>query len=104
AAPAATAAEAAPESGGVLRAYNPFRTLLPTYWTPVLDSDAGETVIGAGTAMNDALGRHSYAVDAGWAGGRARPDWHAAYAYARWGPPPFAGYAHAPQPLRGGRG
>ena len=27
------------------------------------------------TAMNDALGRHDYAVAAGWAGGRARPDW-----------------------------
>ena len=102
AAPAATAAEGAPEIGGVLRAYNPFRTLLPTYWTPVLDSDAGETVIGAGTAMNDALGRHSYAVDAGWAGGRARPDWHAAYAYDRWRPTLFAAYADDTDPIRGG--
>ena len=59
-------------------AYSPWRTLVPTFWTPLVESDAGETVIGAATAMSDALGRHGYAVDAGWAGGRARPDWHAA--------------------------
>src|SRR5258708_620115 len=68
------------------RPYRPWRTLKPTFWTPIVVSDAGETVIGAATSMFDALGRHAYAVDAGWAGGRARPDWHAAYAYDRWRP------------------
>jgi hypothetical protein len=95
--------EASPgDAANGLRAYNPFRTLAPTYWTPIVESDAGETVIGAATAMNDALGRHYYAVDAGWAGGRAQPDWHAAYAYDRWRPTLFASYADDTDPIRGG--
>ena len=85
-----------------LRAYNPWRTLLPTFWTPIIESDADEIVIGAATAMADALGRHAYAVDAGWAGGRARPDWHAAYAYDRWRPTLFASYADDTDPVTAG--
>ena len=81
--------------------YNPWRTLLPTFWTPVIDSDAGETVIGAGTGMMDALGRHSYAGDAGWTGRRARPDWHVAYAYDRWRPTLFASYSDDTDPIEG---
>jgi hypothetical protein len=82
--------------------YRPWRTLVPTFWTPIIQSDAGETVIGAGTAMVDALGRHAYAVDAGWAAARARPDWHAAYAYGRWRPTLFVTYADDTDPVRGG--
>ena len=48
--------------------------------------------------MIDALGRHAYAVDAGWAGARARPDWHAAYAYDRWRPTLFASYSDDTDP------
>jgi hypothetical protein len=65
-------------------------------------SDAGEIVAGAATAMFDALGRHAYAVDAGWSGARARPDWHAAYAYDRWRPTLFASYADDTDPIDGG--
>ena len=83
-------------------AYSPLRTLVPTYWSPILFSDAGETVVGAGTAMSDALGRHSYAVNAGWAGGRGRPDWSASYAYDRWRPTIVASYADDTDPVRGG--
>ena len=82
--------------------YSPLRTLVPTYWSPLLFSDAGETVIGAGTAMSDALGRHGYAVNAGWAGGRGRPDWSASYVYDRWRPAIFASYADDTDPVRGG--
>jgi Omp85 superfamily domain/WD40-like Beta Propeller Repeat len=82
--------------------YRPARTLLPTFWTPVVVSDAGEIVVGAATAMSDALGRHAYAVDAGWSGARLRPDWHAAYAYDRWRPTLFASYADDTDPIRGG--
>lgn len=82
--------------------YRPWRTLLPTYWAPVIESDGGETVFGAGTAMTDALGRHSYAVDAGWSGHRSRPDWHAAYAYDRWRPTLFASYSDETDPIRVG--
>jgi hypothetical protein len=82
--------------------YRPWRTLVPTFWTPIVQIDAGETVVGAGTAMVDALGRHAYAVDAGWAAARARPDWHAAYAYSRWRATLFATYADDTDPIRGG--
>jgi hypothetical protein len=83
-------------------AYNPWRTLAPTFWTPIITTDSGETVIGAATGTFDALGRHAYAADAGWTGARARPDWHAAYAYDRWRPTLFASYADDTDPIRGG--
>ena len=81
--------------------YSPLRTLVPTYWSPLVESDAGETVVGAGTAMTDALGRHSYAASAGWST-RGRPDWQVSYAYDRWRPTFFASYADDTDPIRGG--
>src|SRR4029077_14162696 len=74
--PAGQADRAAPHGDADSQGYRPWRTLAPTSWTPVVASDAGEVVVGAGTATNDALGRHAYAVDAEWAADRARPDWH----------------------------
>jgi WD40 repeat protein len=82
--------------------YRPWRTLAPTFWTPIVVSDAGETVIGAATSMFDALGRHAYAVDAGWTGRRVRPDWHAAYSYDRWRPTLVVSYSDDTDPIRGG--
>ena len=67
-----------------------------------MESDADELVIGAATAMSDALGRHSYAADAGWSANRARPDWTVAYAYDRWRPTLFASYSDDTDPVRGG--
>src|SRR5262245_59740359 len=96
--PAPGAASAPPQ----ISASNPLRTLAPTYWTPTIEIDAGETVVGFGTAMSDALGRHSYAVNAGWAGGRGRPDWRTSYAYDRWRPTLFASYSDDTDPIRGG--
>lgn len=89
-------AEAAPES-----TYKPLRTLRPTYWTPLIESDADEIVIGAGTAMTDALGRHAYAASAGWSN-RARPDWNVAYAYDRWRPTVTVSYSDDTDPVQGG--
>jgi Tol biopolymer transport system component len=83
------------------RPYRPWPTLLPTYWTPVIETDSDELLVGAGTAINDVLGRHAYAVDAVWAN-RPRPDWHAAYAYDRWAPTLFASYSDDTDPFRGG--
>jgi len=91
-------AEAAYSAGA---AYRPLRTLIPTYWTPVIESDADELVVGAGTAMTDALGRHAYAASAGWSD-RARPDWNVAYAYDRWRPTILASYSDDTDPVRGG--
>jgi hypothetical protein len=81
-----------------LGSYRPWRSLVPTYWTPVVASDAGELLIGAGTAMSDVLGRHAYAADAAWSGARGVPDWHASYAYDRWWPAMFAAYSDDTNP------
>ena len=82
--------------------YRPWRTLVPTFWTPIVETDAGETLVGAATAMADALGRHGYAVDAAWSGTRVRPDWHAFYSYDRWRPTVIASYADDTDPVRDG--
>ena len=75
------AASADPRS----RAYSPWRTLTPQFWTPTVESDADELVVGAAIGSVDALGRHACGVEAGWTN-RSRPDWQIAYAYDRWLP------------------
>ena len=82
--------------------YRPLGTLAPTYWEPIVQSDAGETLVGAATAMTDALGRHAYSATAAWSSARARPDWSVSYAYDRWRPTLFAVYADDTDPIRGG--
>jgi Tol biopolymer transport system component len=83
------------------RPYSPWRTIAPRFWTPIVETDADELVAGAATASNDALGRHVYAVQAGWTTGRGRPDWQAAYAYDRWWPTIFANVSDDTDPWRG---
>jgi Tol biopolymer transport system component len=95
-------APVSPTTNEAIEAYRPWRSLLPTYWSPLLATDAGELLVGAGTAMSDVLGRHSYAVDAAWSGARARPDWHASYAYDRWWPTLFASYSDDTDPTSRG--
>ena len=82
--------------------YRPFRTLVPTYWEPVIATDAGETLVGAATAMSDALGRHAYSASAAWTGSRTRPDWSLGYTYDRWRPTLFANYTDDTDPIAGG--
>ena len=49
-----------PESG-VARNYSPWRSLLPTYWEPLIESSTGlGTRFGAATSGNDIVGRHFY--------------------------------------------
>ena len=92
-----------PKAGALDSAsYQPLRTLAPTFWEPLIKSDAGETVIGAATSMFDALGRHAYEADAGWTRARARPDWHLSYAYDRWRPTLVGSYSDDTDPIRGG--
>jgi len=79
-------------AGGAVRPYSPLPTLAPTFWTPTIESDGDELVIGAATGSADALGRHAYGIDVGWSV-RARPDWQVAYAYDRWRPTIFAAYS-----------
>lgn len=84
------------------RAYRPWQTLAPTFWTPVLASDAGEFVGGAATGGSDALGRHTYFGSIGWSPSRARPDWSLAYVYDRWWPTIFADLSDNTDPWRAG--
>ena len=84
------------------RTYSPSRTLAPRFWTPTFESDADELVIGAATGAFDALGRHSYGVEAGFALDRARPDWQVGYAYDRWRPLFFAAVSDDTDPWRDG--
>jgi Tol biopolymer transport system component len=84
------------------RGYSPWRTLAPTFWTPTIESDNGELVVGAATGSFDALGRHAYAVEGGWASSRLRPDWQVAYAYDRWRPTIFANVSDDTDPFRDG--
>jgi dipeptidyl aminopeptidase/acylaminoacyl peptidase len=87
--------------GFLARPYSPLRTLLPTFWTPTLESDGDEVVVGAATGSADALGRHAYGIEAGWSS-RARPDWQVAYAYDRWRPTLFGSYSDDTDPWRDG--
>jgi hypothetical protein len=87
--------------GGDDHPYDPLRTLVPQFWTPTVESDAGEVVVGAATGGIDALGRHAFVVEAGWST-RTRPDWQVAYAYDRWRPTVFASFADDTDPWRGG--
>ena len=90
--------------GSVLpsRSYSPLRTLLPTFWVPTFEVDQDEAVVGAAVGSVDALGRHAYAIEGGWTGSRARPDWQAAYAYDRWRPTIVGAVSDDTDPWRGG--
>ena len=90
-----------PPAANTVPAYSPWRTLVPQFWTPTLESDSDEVVVGAATGSVDALGRHAYGVEAGWSS-RARPDWQLAYAYDRWLPTLFAAISDDTDPWRGG--
>jgi len=94
-----SALEANAQEGSV---YRPWRTLLPQFWMPVVESDAGEVTAGAATGGSDALGRHAYGATVAWASSRARPDWSVAYAYDRWWPTFFASISDDTDPWRGG--
>jgi Tol biopolymer transport system component/phenylpyruvate tautomerase PptA (4-oxalocrotonate tautomerase family) len=85
-----------------VRAYAPWRTLAPTFWTPSIESDDEELVVGAATGAADVLGRQGYAAQAGWSSSRARPDWRVAYAYDRWRPTLFVDLSDDTDPFRSG--
>ena len=82
--------------------YRPWRTLAPQFWTPVIESDSGETSAGAATGGMDALGRHAYGTTVTWTATRSRPDWWAGYGYDRWWPTLFASASDDTDPWRDG--
>ncbi|MDQ3487155.1 MAG: hypothetical protein M3468_05390 [Acidobacteriota bacterium] len=71
--------------------YTPWSTLAPRFWVPFFEADGDDTVLGAATGGFDALGRHTYALSAGWTVPRNRLDGAVNYTYARWWPTLFAG-------------
>jgi Tol biopolymer transport system component len=89
-------------ASAIAKSYSPLRTIAPRFWTPTIESDEGELVVGAASGSADALGRHAYVAEAGWASGRGRPDWQLAYAYDRWRPTLFANVADDTDPWRDG--
>ncbi len=92
--PGSPSAESTPTS----RPYSPWRTLAPTFWSPIVEADSHQIRLGLSTTGADVLGYHAYGVSAswlarssGWSGSsdlidRRIPDWSAGYAYSRWQP------------------
>lgn len=72
-------------------AFRPWSTLAPRYWVPVVESDAGDLMVGAGTSGSDALGRHAYWSSVAFNAEGGAPDVNLDYAYSRWWPMLFAG-------------
>ena len=79
--------------------YRPWRTLAPTSWSPVVQSDSNGLRIGAGIAGYDVLQYHAYSASATWlasAPAGSAPssstdlDWQLSYLYNRWRPVLFA--------------
>ncbi|MBA3297973.1 MAG: PD40 domain-containing protein, partial [Acidobacteria bacterium] len=88
-------------SGAQVSAYQPWRTLAPRFWFPVIEEDDDRLAFGAGTAGTDALGRHYYFTSASWSS-RRRPDWNASYAYDRWLPTLLADVSDSTDPWKEG--
>jgi hypothetical protein len=89
------------QHSAVPSAYSPWATLLPRFWTPVIEEDGDALAFGAATAGADALGRHSYFATAAWST-RGRPDWSAGYAYDRWRPTLFVDASDDQDPFQEG--
>ena len=82
--------------------YSPWPTLTPRFWVPYFEADGEHTIVGAATGGFDALGRHAYALTAGWAVPRNRADVQAEYSYTRWWPALFVGASDDTDAWRGG--
>ena len=76
-------------------AYNPFVTLAPTSWWPILRGDRDELRLGLETSGTDVLGYHGYTISGTWLTtapsgfalpASAKPEWQISYQYSRWRP------------------
>ncbi|HEV2986365.1 MAG TPA: hypothetical protein VGX46_18335, partial [Vicinamibacterales bacterium] len=95
-APAVVPPPSQPDAGpGPSTDYEPWSTLEPTSWAPVVEGGSDQLRMGAGVSGYDVLGYHAYAATATWrisspagapAPARATPDWQISYLYARWRP------------------
>jgi WD40-like Beta Propeller Repeat len=76
-------------------AYNPFATLAPTSWWPILGGNRDELRLGLETSGTDVLGYHGYTISGTWLTttpsgfalpASAKPEWQISYQYSRWRP------------------
>ncbi len=82
------AAPMAVEGLAAARRYSPWRSLLPTYWEPILTQSTGEgSAYGAATSGEDVVGRHSYYAQGSYSTTRRETEAFAAYQYAGFGQP-----------------
>ena len=73
--------------------YAAWKTMAPTWWSPLIEGDRDQQRVGAMTGGSDVLGYHAYFLSATWLASNAdqfpratAPDWDLSYAYARWRP------------------
>lgn len=74
--------------------YRPWRTLLPTSWTPIVIAADDRLRFGAAFSGTDVLGYHAYGAAADWIidapdtspHNGSVPDWTVSYTYRRWQP------------------
>ena len=79
---------ALPPDNGVARNYSPWRSLLPTYWEPIVESTTGlGTRVGGATNGVDVIGRHSYYAQATYNSRWHDGEGYLAYRYAGLGQP-----------------
>jgi hypothetical protein len=80
--------DAGPPSTAAAHGYSPWRSLLPTYWEPILESSIGEgNLFGAATSGDDVIGIHSYAVQATYGTKFKQAEGFLAYRYSGFGQP-----------------
>jgi WD40-like Beta Propeller Repeat len=78
----------APRFDGAARTYSPWRSLLPTYWEPVVESSTGNgTKIGGTTSGYDVIGRHSYFAQGTYDTKHREGEGFGAYRYSGLGQP-----------------
>jgi Tol biopolymer transport system component len=76
-----------PERGGAAN-YSPWRSLLPTYWEPLIESSTGfGTRLGAATSGNDIVGLHSYLAQATFNSKYRETEGFGFYRYSGFGQP-----------------
>ncbi|HSG82001.1 MAG TPA: hypothetical protein VLC48_07120 [Gemmatimonadota bacterium] len=88
--PAAPVVNDRPLPDAPVHSYNPFPSLWPKAWLPVVAFSSGDTggdFIGALVTGTDDVRRHNYALLAGWRTGVDKPEARISYAYAGFGDP-----------------
>ncbi|MEX2526636.1 MAG: hypothetical protein WEA09_03285 [Gemmatimonadota bacterium] len=80
--------------GGSVGSYSPWRTLLPTWWEPLLEEEervssfrAVGPGVGAALQGEDVVGRHGYRLEALYRPTGGRSEWGGSYGYSGWGVP-----------------